>query len=245
MKKDEIPEYLFVELPKFYTDLPDQIVHVPKMVETTAFFPGGRGLWLKENDVSTPVSTPLDVMVLGQDFSTEDQHKSILAGETQDMDTPTWKNFRKIAKEVGLDLNRCFFSNVMMGLRRGKSSIGLFPGFTDETYMKNNDAFLQLQFDTLTPKLVIVLGSVAPKVLARIGKGSGIDVWCNFNFKNVDQKQRGLIENISFGTVTTNLVALIHPSMRRLNLRHRTYNHLIGHDAEIALLRDAMKKSHI
>jgi len=241
MKKDEIPEYLFAELPKFYTDLPDQIVHVPEMVKTTAFFPGGRGLWLNKNDGSTP----LDVMVLGQDFSTEDQHKSILAGETQDTRTPTWKNFIDIAERVGLDLNRCFFSNVMMGLRRGKSSVGLFPGFTDETYMENNDAFLQLQLDTLTPKLVIVLGSVAPKVLARIGKGSGIDVWRNFNFQNVDQQQRGLLENISFGTVTTNLVALIHPSMRWSNLKYRKYKNLLGDAAEIDLLKDAMKKSHI
>jgi hypothetical protein len=218
--------------------LPEGVVAVPQMTTKTAFFPGGRGLWNIPGSAVVP-----EVVILGQDFSTWDQHQEILYGKAEDTKTPTWMNLIAITDRVGLDLEKCFFTNAFTGLRRNGLSTGVFPGFKDSSYMEQNTEFLQLQLEVLQPRLIVVLGSVAPLVLARIGKGA--EHWTNFNFRRIDQASQNLLLEVGFGQLRTNLVALVHPSMRFKNAGIRKFKGLTGDSAEIALLIEAMKISGI
>ena len=41
------------------------------------------------------------------------------------------------------------------------------------------------------------------------------------------------------------IVALVHPSMRNSNVRHRRYGDLTGNEAELAMVREAVLRSGV
>ena len=43
----------------------------------------------------------------------------------------------------------------------------------------------------------------------------------------------------------TTVVALLHPSLRHANLRHRRYGNTSGSDAELAMLRDGIAATDV
>ena len=192
------------------------------MTNKTAFFPGGRGLWSCPGSSLKP-----DTIVLGQDFSTWEQHQEILHGSSEDLKTPTWRNLIAVLNRVGLDLERCFFTNAFMGLRRNGLSTGVFPGFRDAAYMAENADFLQFQIETIGPRC----------------RGAGD--WADFNFQTVDSEDRALLRGVEFGNLRTNLVALVHPSMRFKNVGMRRFGGKFGDDAEVSLLSEGLRVSGI
>lgn len=237
MKRNDLPELLFKNIPRF--DLyPENVSPVSEMCKTTAFFPGGRGLWLEdgENDLS------LEILVLGQDFSTVDYHKNLLLNkekEREDIDFPTWRNLIKLLKvDAEIDLKHCFFSNVFMDLRSGGKMTGKFPGFKDAEYVKRSVDNLLFQIATIKPKVIITLGMFAADMLSRTGAQELAD------FKNGEVlkiKDEGLKLNVNINGNACTVVALEHPSMRFLNVKRRKFQKLEGDKAEVEMLKEVTK----
>lgn len=237
LTRAEISSYLFEKL-SIFEPWPPKVVAIPAMIAGTAFFPGGAGLWLEEESTYFP-----DIMILGQDFSTRDQHMAMLLGRERDIDSPTWRNFMQFAAQAGLDLKRCFFTNALMGLRDGGSSQGPNPGYKkrNKLFVQRSHEFLRMQFETIQPKLTVVLGMPAAQVLSDCS--SDLIRWKKCTYREMDERKAAFIANAAIPDVRTSFVSLVHPSYRGLNVAMRRYKGLEGNDAEVALLRDAIAVS--
>jgi len=235
LSRGGLAPYLFSRLAEI-EPLPASLVPVSEMLEQTAFFPGGCGLWLDSAIERFP-----DIMVVGQDFSTFEEHRNMLLGNGRDLDTATWRNFRPFAAESGLDLHRCFFTNALMGLRASGSSLGANPAYKkrNQDFVARSHAFLQMQVAVIRPKLILVLGLPAARVFSACS--AELAVWANATFSNIDERRHAYVSG-RVGTVTTACVVLTHPSFRHANVGRRRYKNLEGHAAELALVREALSE---
>jgi hypothetical protein len=232
MKRDELPEILFKKM-KEVGSYPNGIKEVENMLDKTAFFPGGKGLWLEDNSKDFP-----NILVLGQDFSTVKVYDYMMKGRKADLDSQTWKNLIKLFNEVNLDLNKCYFSNVFMGLRDSNKMTGKFPGFKDKDFVDRNLEFLLFQIEIIKPNLVITLGKYAAEMIANVAE-TGLDSWKNFGALRTPNI--GLKSNVSFNKHSCICVALEHTSFRHVNVKRRVYKNYNGHEAEVKMLKDALK----
>ena len=232
MKRQEVPGVLFKKL-KELGDYPDKVKPVEKMLDITAFFPGGRGLWLEQNSTDFP-----RILILGQDFSTVKAYEAMVEGNKADLDSPTWRNLIELFEEAGVDLKKCFFSNVFMGLRDTEKMTGKFPGARDKDFVNRNLEFLLFQIETIKPKLIITLGRPASEMVSKLSRP---DLDCWDKGKALSSPDNGYKTNISFKGHACRCVALEHTSMRNSNVKRRVYGNHIGHEAEVEMLKDALK----
>ncbi|PWF55615.1 hypothetical protein [Massilia glaciei] len=214
---------------------PAGVAAVPAMAPGTSFFPGGGGLWCEGESEIFP-----DVLVLGHDFSTKEEHDRFLLGTDRDIDSATWRELIKLAKNAGLDLNRCFFTNAFMGLRTVGNSTAINPAHKNVDFRKINAAFLKQQIAIIRPKLIIVLGSKAPILLSQVSDDLGC--WRKFNFAEIDEAGLAFRRNVKLEAMNLICVAILHTSFRGPNLRLRKYGDLTGNLAEVALLQDALRE---
>lgn len=86
MNRHQLPNLLFSQthLVKPY---PDKVKPVSEMINSTAFFPGVKGLWLEENSFIYP-----DIIVFGHDFSTENEYEKLLLSKQSEINSPTWRD---------------------------------------------------------------------------------------------------------------------------------------------------------
>lgn len=212
---------------------PDFVAPIREMIKGTAFFPGGRGIWLEEETDIFP-----SILVLGQDFSTFEEYLKMLHGHSNDLNCPTWKNIIKLFEQAEINLTECFFSNVFVGLRKTKSMVGKFPGFRDKEFVQKNLDFLDVQVEEIEPKLIITLGIFAPMMLGHLSPD--LAEWKNARkFNDINEPIKF---NVNFRDHQCTCVALVHPSMRNKNVRQRKYKQYVGNDAEINMLKDALKR---
>ena len=220
---------------------PAGVVAVPEQILATSFFPGGTGLWCEDSNVIPPL--PIGgIMVLGHDFHSEDGYNFFLQNinKSKNLDTPTWRNLRDLFGDVEIDLKQCFFTNVYMGLRQGAYTTGSFPGAKDSDFVGRCEEFFIRQFKKQQPRLIIALGTNVPKFLAPLSPN--LTSWKKSGgFKRIDEEKTALITNVKFNNVDTEctIVSILHPSFRLSNVRHRKWEGLEGHQAEIALLSKA------
>ena len=210
LRRNDLPDSLFNKA-NMVEPSPQTVAPVLKMADSTAFFPGGRGLWLDDNSDIFP-----DILVLGHDFSTEDWYNEMIAGKEKDLDSPTWKNMIAIFQQANIDLNRCFFSNVFMGLRRTAPMVGEFPGFKDKPFVQRNTSFLLCQILTIAPRIIITLGKYAAELLAQL---SPIDLSAWRDWQALKTPDAGLALEVCFDSHVCTCVALEHPSMRNSNVK--------------------------
>lgn len=76
------------------------------------FFPGCMGTINSVDNLKD-----LQIMVLGQDFDTAENHKRIDEVKGEINDNTTWSNLKKLLTDLNIDVNKCFFTNAYMGLR--------------------------------------------------------------------------------------------------------------------------------
>lgn len=220
---------------------PAGVVAVPTPISGLAFFPGGYGLWGATLGNPLPTFPVGGVMVLGHDFHSESGYaKSFPNGER--LTIPTWRNLLALLKEVGLAPERCFFTNLYVGLREGSNNIGKFPGASDSAFVAHCKAFLLQQFKYQRPSLVLTLGTYVPFVIGTMSPE--LAPWAfKRGLKHLDSV--GPLQfNVSFPSIEdfkTSVVALIHPSMRESNLRHRQYGGFVGNKAELAMMKDGLE----
>jgi len=236
MNRHQLPEYLFNQI-HIVEPYSDKVKPVNEMMDVTAFFPGGKGLWLEENSKIVP-----DILVLGHDFSTVTAYNKMLVSGENEINSPTWRGMRNLFKDSSVDLNRCFFSNVYMGLRDVVSMIGVFPGSKDKEFRKRNQDFLSIQILTMKPKVIITLGIPASINLSFLSEQLKED-WSKG--KALSSPNNGLKRNVWIDDHEYVCVALEHTSMRNPNVKRRSYvnerGNYVGNEAEIEMLKDALR----
>lgn len=230
MNRNEISNYLFEKISDV-EPYPEGVKGVDSMLDITAFFPGGKGLWLEVDTDKNP-----NIMVLGHDFSTVDKFKEMQAEKANDISGPTWRNMIQILAEANIELTDCFFTNVFMGLRDTKSMVGKFPGLKDKAFVDRNIEYLKFQISIIMPQMIITLGKYASELLSVTSKD--LCLWSgNMALKTPDI---GLIRDVKIDRHICNCVAIEHPSMRNSNVKRRKYKGLVGNEAEVTMLKDGL-----
>ncbi|WP_374536798.1 uracil-DNA glycosylase family protein [Chitinimonas taiwanensis] len=225
---------------KSISNYPPDVVPVYGRIMGTSFFPGGDGLW-KEGNKNEDLTIE-GIMVVGHNFdNVTGFHKSLQKGK-EPKTCPTWRNITNFLKEAEVDLENCFFTNVYVGLMQSDSNVGVFPGSKSEEFKKQCIDFLEYQISIQRPSIILTLGGFVPALISRLS--SDLGDWINVQkIGMLDLIEKQMIEDAKFcnGTVTSTVIALTHPALRHLNVKHRKYGDVAGHDAEIAMLRHAME----
>jgi hypothetical protein len=175
------------------------------------FFPSCTGTWL------TPRNPPhRTLLFLGQDFGTEDH--LLPSGETTKA-VPTWRHLEELMSTAGIDANCCFFSNVVMGVRKpGSRSIGRSPAFKHPGFINDCADFLKVQVARIRPHGIVVMGLHALEVLRMAGTGvPDAEV-----LRDWDAQTERLPISIRIGGWAGPLVLIVHPSFRPQNVWRRS-----------------------
>ena len=213
---------------------------VPAAIRGRSFFPGGYGLWGDSPDRPIPEFPVGGVMVVGQDFHSEEGYWASVKRGGESETQPTWRVLVSVLKGARIPFERCFFTNYYMGLRVGKGTTGVFPGAKNPEFVSHCKKFLLQQIGTQRPRLILTLGAQTPPGIAFLsedlkdwGRGRG--------FKHLD-KVGPVQRDVRFPgapDVVATVVALTHPCFRHASIRYRRYLDSIGDEAEMAMLRDA------
>jgi len=206
------------------------------------FFPAGRGTFL-ENDENI---SSKEIMILGQDFDCKDNYDKTDKNKTEgSKKNATWRNllsFLEDLKEVRIVPENCFFTNAIMGVRKGDKGTGKSPAFNDENFISECREFFLYQLQIQKPKAIFVLGKYVAEFLAPLSKS--MSCWQSIeNFAEVDYHNKNyMVLGAEFeGGIKTNLVLLVHPSLRKANLRHRRLVDYSGKDVEVEMVRHFLK----
>ncbi len=239
-------EYLFTALTQV-APYPQGVIPVPEQITYTAFFPGGSGLWHPSGSGPLPPFPFGKVMVLGHDFHSEAGYRQSLAKRGENLKGPTWRNLLQLLSEAGMEPEHCFFTNAYMGLRAGSSTTGKFPGSYDRGFVERCLSFLAEQISVQQPRLILTLGNYVPSILAVLSNDLATWSKCR-TLTQLDTLGIPLVTNVQFVSSSnwnTSVVALTHPSLRPANVGRRRYNELRGNEAEVAMVREAIKVSRI
>ena len=216
------------------------VVPVPSPIPGLAFFPGGYGLWGSVAGMPLPPFPLGGVMVLGHNFDSEEGYRKSLDEGSESTRCPTWRNLLKLLSEIGIPLERCFFTNLYMGLIAGGDSTGDFPGATDPIFVTHCRQFLVRQLQAQRPSLLVTLGIQVPPVvgqlspqLARWAAGKGL------RYLDAVGPVRTDVTFPEIENYMTTAVALTHPCLRDAGVRHRRYLGAEGHQAEVRMLHNA------
>jgi uracil-DNA glycosylase len=207
---------------------PKGVVEVPELITGTAFFPGGLGLWM-EGRISPGKFPTEQIMVVGQDFNSSATYDRVRVLGTEVGTSATWRNLRGILSAAGVSLDRCFFTNLYMGLRDGGTETGKFPGARDKDFVRRCLDFLNLQLQVARPKLILTLGLEPLQGLAAAIPGLPAPKTlssCAEIYRSVPLAHGG-----------TAIVALTHPSFYYANVWRRRYATFVGAGAEQAMIR--------
>lgn len=231
-------EKLLIKLDEIKT-YPNQMRKVRNGISGLAFFPGGRGLFNK-NDTSI---SDKEIMILGQDFDTLEKYRAAENKDEEDIKkNTTWRNLNRFLEEANIPLTNCFFTNSIMGVRLSDNASGASPGFKDDVFVKQCQDFFLFQLNIQKPKVIFVLGLRVARFLSNLS--GELKSWKTINsFKNIDISEGEAIKkNIEFtkDKVRTNLVLLMHPSARHYNLETRRYKGLNGHQAQLKMVSDLL-----
>jgi hypothetical protein len=238
MKRNNIPEILFskIDMVKPY---PYSVVEIEQMLKFTAFYPGGFGLWLEEESNIWP-----QIVVVGQDFGTLTDYKKMKKDNYPDLKCATWRNLLSFFKEVDINPCNCFFTNAFMGLRKEGSITGIFPGMKDKAFTQRNIEYLKYQIEVIKPKVILVLGAPASIMLSSLSTELG--VWGkNRSFSYFDKIGCSVIHDVMFNGIKFSCVRLLHPSFRKSNLKYRKFGQYTGNDAEIMMVKEALKRQKV
>jgi uracil-DNA glycosylase len=235
MEKHEIVNFerLWQAMRSAVSPFPEGTADVPEPIKGTAFFPGGLGLWLHENGSGeSPIG---QIMIVGQDFNSERVYEQARRDGTEVGSSATWKALQRLLTASDVSLNQCFFTNLYMGLRKGGSETGRFPGARDRNFVQRCLAFFITQMEVVRPKLILTLGVEPFRVLAthlfHVPAPKTLSACVEI---------RPSVQLVHGGAT---VVALTHPSFYDANVWRRKYAGLTGAEAEKAMIADGMKSA--
>ena len=239
MKTEHVVQTLFASIEKSVVPYPPGVEAVPEQILGTSFFPGGTGLWFGDSNV-IPKMPIHGVMVLGHDFHSVDGYKWARQHVVENLNNPTWRNVRALLALAEIPLQQCFFTNVYMGLRQGEATTGRFPGAASPAFVQRCRDFFLMQIRLQQPALVLALGSHVPPFLATLAPQ--LSSWASpGGFRQRDADRTSLQANVQFVDECQPCVvaSVLHPSLRPSNVRRRSWQGLVGNEAEVALVKEA------
>ena len=140
---------------------------VDKLIDGTAFFPGGTGLWRGENPHGPlPEYFPhAPIMFVAHNFGNKTGYEKARnnGGEAQYY---FWQNLREYLRHAGVPPKDCFFTNALMGIKPGKATGAMPP---ENGYKDQCQRFLRFQIKIVRPSHIFALGEVAKTQLSAIG----------------------------------------------------------------------------
>ena len=206
------------------------------------FFPAGRGTYNKSDE---NISNK-EIMILGQDFDCTKNYKKTDERGKEDIEgNATWSNLLSFLKKVEVNQTNCFFTNAIMGVRKGDIGTGKSPAFKDVDFIKQCQELFLTQLKIQEPNAIFVLGKYVAEFLAPLESkcGNKLTSWSRIkNFAEVDEAEAYSKTEVIFRNgIKTNLVLLIHPSLRHANLRHRRLVKDAGNDVEVEMVKDFLE----
>jgi uracil-DNA glycosylase family 4 len=220
---------------------PKGVLRVPEAIPGISFFPGGYGLWRPDISKPLPPFPVNEIMVLGHDFHSEVGYWESVERGRESPTQPTWVHLLELLDSVGISRERCFFTNIYMGLREGSATTGRFPGADDAVFVAYCERFLVRQLISQRPRLIITLGKYVPPFLAKLS--DELNDWRGaIAFKQLDSVG-SIPRRVRFRDVRgiESVVAPVtHPCYRQANVRHRRYRRFVGEPAERMMLIDAV-----
>lgn len=226
---------LFDRIDKFR--YPATMIQVKNEIRGLAFFPAGTGTFSGDKNLSDK-----NIMILGQDFDCETTYQNVtLKAEREDTQkNPTWRNLLKFLKSVDVLPTECFFTNAIMGIRKGNRGIGKSPAFKDKEFIENCREFFLYQLKIMEPNAIFVLGPRVGEFLSSTSKD--LICWKSIpNFTTIDKTRTQTISATFNNGIKSKLVLLTHPSMRPPNVKRRTYQKESGDKAEIRMVQSILK----
>jgi len=219
---------------------PPGMIPVPTQIVGTAFFPGGTGLWNPAGTATLGTWPRRGVLVLGQDFDSEQGYLASRAAGCEVGRSATWRALLPVLAEAAIPLESCFFTNAYMGLRDGSRATGPNPGSSDRGFVDRCRAFFLHQVRLQAPSVVIALGHATPRFLATLAPE--LTAWKDCRDFNAVDGAGPMVTSVHFpDTPPCTIVSLTHPSFRALNVKRRRFEALVGNDAERTMLQRAWR----
>jgi hypothetical protein len=222
---------------------------IPGRLQRVAFFPGGTGVVIGDDPATALPGRKLPrggTMVLGHNFDNVASYEQSIERGREFGWNATWDNLSKLLHSCGIRLSDCFFTNALLGLIETARSTGSHPGHRDPDFREACRRVLLASIERQQPKLILVLGLRAGRIL---GEVMGLAAWSNAKtfprFDALRLSDAGLHLNCPGTGAPLAAVIIIHPSLRRSNLRYRSFDNLVGNEAEIAMVRRAMQACRI
>jgi len=218
---------------------------IPGRLQRVAFFPGGTGVAMGDDLATALPGRTLPrggTMVLGHNFDNVASYEQSIERGREFGWNATWHNLSKLLRCCGIRLSDCFFTNALLGLIETASSTGSRPGHRDPDFRKACRRVLLASIARQQPKLILALGLRAGRML---GEVMGLAAWSKAKtFPRFDAMQlsdAGLHLSCPDTGAPLAAVVIIHPSLRGSNVRYRSFDKLVGNEAEIAMIRRAMQ----
>jgi len=97
---EAVARELWAEMESMVQPYATGVVPVPELIERTAFFPGGLGLWIEKGAFLTEFPTR-QIMVVGQDFNTLAKYEAARVLKSEVSSSPTWQNLQRVFARCG------------------------------------------------------------------------------------------------------------------------------------------------
>jgi uracil-DNA glycosylase family 4 len=168
------PVEVFSEALDAFTDYPPDVTKVPELLPGTAAFAASAGLCRPPGSRELPRFPDRGVMVIGHNLDSnckyEERRKSGISHGDEVPGTPlmsTWVGLYKLLELAGVPRNQIFFTNIFVGLKKGKPT-GSFTRYATPEFKRSCREFLGLQVTTMRPRVVLVLGDPACRAIAEL-----------------------------------------------------------------------------
>jgi uracil-DNA glycosylase len=202
------------------------------------FFPGASGT---SDDFEKPKKI---ILCLGQDQDRVAGFKKSKGKENEEY-TPTWRNTVELFEAVGINLEDCFFTNCLLGVRENaEKNTGKSPGFAHPDFVEECANLLRAEIEFLKPKIILCLGMTPFRFLGLLSREILLRSVCTDEFKELDAWNFQLTEEKSLLDHPIQIAVLCHPSYRKLNVQYRVFNDQKGEEAEIEMLKTVLKRAN-
>ncbi len=183
-------------------------------------------------------------MILANDYFTLSGFQDLLEADCEAVSEPFWRNLLPLLHDAGVPLDSCFFTNASIARTDGEDDPrGRRHGFSFAYFAPACAQFLVKQIEVIEPTVILTLGEYAPQVLAMLCPSlSTLSPWPGF--AGIDRSALALHRRVRVEGLERPVPAvalLVHPSYRQLNVRLRTHGSVLGHGAEVQLVKTALR----
>jgi hypothetical protein len=235
-------DILFSEIRKF-NDYPAGIERICGDVPGNIFFPGGPGIYNAENGMISN----REIMIVGPQFNSNLNFNKLHGWQEHWLRiTPPWHTLLLLLVNGGVDPERCFFTNVILGTklwpesgtsnRKKKKS----EGDVKKYFMEHCRSVFRLELEIQQPKVILVLGIKAAKFLSSFHPK--LYEWSVIRtIKEADQQVLSVMESIPLTKNSApTLVLLVNPVGRHAHITRRRFGEYRGNEAEVRMIVSAV-----